>query len=296
LQILKAQQKLLNFKDAKLALIAHDVLFPLELSLALKKSGIKTVCVQDRLLIAGWSHKMIFDHYFTLGPQSHRMLSNRMDKTILNFHKYYLSQTNLVNLEKYGLKKHNSKKNKKLNCLVIDFHSEDNWYTNGTTINNWKDNNNFYENIIKLAEKHSNINFLIKSKSYSWTKIAYFFKTMQKIKNIENIKILIDNKKYKPQYCLAYCDFALARHSSLSDQMLYINKPVLIEDLNGFPSKFFSFGNNMICKNRIDLEKKFTLLVKNICVYNQKLNKTRKSLFYYNSIVNLKTFLEKELK
>jgi hypothetical protein len=296
LQILKAQQKLLNFKDAKLALIGYDALFPLELSLALKKSGIKTVCVQERLLIAGWSHKMIFDHYFTLGPQTHRILRSRMSKTILNFHKYYLSQKNLVNLKKYSLKKPRSKRNKKLNCLVIDFHSEDDWYTNGTVINNWKDNNNFYENIIKLAEKYSNINFLIKSKSYTWTKIAYFFNTMQKIKNIKNIKILIDNKKYKPQNCLAYCDFALARHSSLSDQMLYINKPVLIHDLNGFPSKFFSFGKNIICKNIIDLEKKFASLVKNIILYNQKLNKTRKLLFYYDSIENLNFFLEKELK
>ena len=296
LQILKAQQKLLNFKDAKLALIAHDVLFPVELSLALKKSGIKTVCVQDRLLIAGWSHKMIFDHYFTVGPQTHQMLRNRMNKTILNFHKYYLSQTIIVNSKKYSLNRTSSKRNKKLNCLVIDFHSEENWYTNGTIINNWKDNNNFYENIIKLAEKHSNINFLIKSKIYTWTKIAYFCKIMQKIKNIKNIKILMHNKKYKPENCLAYCDFALARHSSLSDQMLYINKPVLIHDLNGFPSKLFSFGSNVICKNRIDLEKKFMLLVKNIRVYNQKLNKTRKLLFYYKSIVNLKIFLEKELK
>jgi hypothetical protein len=296
LQTLKAQHKLLNFKDIKLALISRDLLFPLELSLALKKSGIKTVCVQDRLLMAGLSHKMIFDHYFTLGPQAHQMLRNRMDKTILNFHKYYLSEINPVNFKKFSKKKLISKRSKKLNCLVIDFHSEENWYTNGTNINNWKDNNNFYENIIKLAKEHSNINFMIKSKSYTWIKIPYFFKTMQKIKNIKNIKILVDNKKNKPKNYLAYCDFALARHSSLSDQMLYINKPVLIDDLNGFPSKFFSFGNNIICKNRKDLEKKLTLLVKNIYVYNQKLNKTRKLLFYYNSIVNLKIFLEKELK
>ena len=43
------------------------------------------------------------------------------------------------------------------------------------------------------------------------------------------------------------------------------------------------------------MEKKFNLLVKNIPGYNRKLNKTRKLLFYYNSIVNLKVFLEKEL-
>jgi hypothetical protein len=211
-----------------------------------------------------------------------------MSKTILKFHKYYLWQTDKVNLKKNKLKK-----NKNLNCLVIDTHSENDWYSNGNLLNNWNSNNNFYENIIELAKKNSNINFLIKSKNYSWTQNVFFSETIVKIKNMQNINILQDSEKWKPENCLAYADFAIARHSSLSDQMLYINKPVLICDLKGFPSKFFSFGKNIICKNKSDLEKKFMLLVKNIHAYNQKLNRTRKLLFYYNSIQKLEPLIKK---
>jgi hypothetical protein len=290
-QITIAQEKLLYFKNVKLALVGHDILFPLELSLALKKADIKTVCVQERLA-AIETHKMIFDHYFILGPQVCEILKKRMRKTILNFHKYFLWQTDSLNLKKYKLYK-----NKNLNCLIIDTHSETDWYSNGFILNNWSNNKNFYDNIIELAKKNSSINFLIKSKNYSWTKNTFFSKILKKIENMKNIKILKDTKKWTPEKCLAYSDFAIARYSSFSDQMLYINKPVLICDNNGSPSKYFPFfGKNIICKTKNDLEKKFSLLVKNIPGYNQKLNKTRKLLFYYNSIVNLKVFLEKKLQ
>lgn len=290
-KIVKAQEKLLNFKEAKLALVGYDFLFPLELSLALKKSGIKTVCVQERILVSGFAHKMIFDHYFSIGPQSTKLLKQKMSKTILNFHKYYLSQTDLPNLKKYE-----SKKIFNLNCLVIDLHSVEDWYLNGTSLNNWRDNNEFYKNIIELAKKHNNINFLIKSKNYNWIRNEFLAKTVQKIKSTKNITILKDSKKWKPENFLGYADFAVARHSSLSDQVLYLNKPVLIHDLNGHPSKIFPFDKNIICKNNKDLEKKFILLTKDIAAYNKKLNKTRKLIFYHNSIVNLNTFLEKTLQ
>jgi hypothetical protein len=289
-QILKAQEKLLNFKEARLALIGYDFLFPLEISVALKKAGIKTVCVQERMIMSGISHKMIFDDYFIPGPQSYQMIKKKMNKTIGNFHKYYLQKTNLVNLKKYKLKKNN------LNCLAIDFHSEEDWYSNGTALNNWCDNNDFYENIIELAKKNNKINFHIKSKNYNWMKNIFFAKTIQKIKNIKNINILNNDKKWTPENCLAYADFGIARHSSMSDQMLYLNKPVLIYDLNGFPSKLFPFDKNIICKNKKDLKKKFISLIMDIRTYNHKLNKARKLLFYYNSIVNLNIFLEKTLK
>jgi hypothetical protein len=218
------------------------------------------------------------------------MIKKRMNKTIENLHKYYLQKTDLVNLNRYKLKKNN------LNCLVIDFHSEEDWYSNGTAVNNWCDNNDFYENIIELAKKNNKIKFYIKSKDYNWIKNIFFAKTIQKIKNIKNITILSNDKKWTPENCLAYADFALARHSSMSDQMLYLNKPVLIYDLNGFPSKLFPFHKNIICKNKKDLKKKFALLIVDVRAYNQKLNKARKLLFYYNSIVNLNIFLEKTIK
>jgi hypothetical protein len=291
-QITIAQEKLLYFKNVKLALVGHDYLFPLELSLALKKANIETVCVQERLATTNISPKMIFDHYFILGPQVCEILKKKMGKTILNFYKYFLWQTELVKLKKY---KYN--KNKNLNCLIIDNHSETDWYSNGFILNNWSNNKNFYDNIIELAKKNSSVNFLIKSKNYSWTKNTFFSKTLKKIENMKNIKILKDTKKWAPEKCLAYSDFAIARYSSFSDQMLYINKPVLICDNNGSPSKYFPFFcKNIICKTKNDLEKKFSLLVKNIPGYNQKLNKTRKLLFYYNSIVNLNVFLEKKLQ
>ena len=50
-------------------------------------------------------------------------------------------------------------------------------------------------------------------------------------------------------------DFAIARYSSLADEMLAINKPVIVYSLAGNPSNFFNFGSKLNANNFFDVEK-----------------------------------------
>jgi hypothetical protein len=286
-----AEQKLSRFHNLKIALVAHDILFPIELSIALKKKNIISIAVQDRINIASWSNKMIFDHYFVLGSQSLRILKYRMSKTISNFHKSYLLKIDKINLLKNNYSQKRYRK-KNFNCLVIDFHSfkVHDWYLNGRAINNWKDNNNFYKFVIKLSKKYENINFLIKSKDYNWMHNKYFNEVLNKVYNSKNIKIL---KNFTPEKSLLKADFGLARYSSLSDELLYLGKPLIIYDLGGYPSNFFNFSKRIICHNEFSVEKKIDKLLKNFQLFNKAQDIDRKKIFYYNSIEKLHFFLKK---
>jgi hypothetical protein len=286
-----ATHKLSKFNNLKIALVAHDILFPIELSIALKKKNILSIAVQDRINIASWSNKMIFDHYFVLGTQSLKILKQRMSSTISHFHKSYLLKVDKINLLKNNYsKKKNPQKN--FNCLVIDFHSlkVSDWYLNGRAINNWRENNNFYKFVVKLSQKYVNINFLIKSKDYSWITNKYFNKTVQKIYNSKNIKIL---KNFSPEKSLLLADFGLARYSSLSDELFYIRKPLIIYDLKGYPSNFFDFSKRIICHDELSVENKINKILKNFKSFNKAQDADRKRLFYYNSVQKLNFFLGK---
>ena len=54
-------------------------------------------------------------------------------------------------------------------------------------------------------------------------------------------------------------DFAIARYSSLSDQMFYLNKPILIFNYDKYPGPIFNFGNEILIDNLDQLKNKISL-------------------------------------
>ena len=282
------------FPRLKYVLAGYDLLFTTEISIACKILKIETVCAQDRILVPSWSPSMCFDHYLALGPSSKKILEKRMGKSIKNFHKFQVSNGNLKSL--------NNKQNKnKLRCLVIDFNSldEKNWYSNGRSFVNWKTNFSFYKLILELSIKHKNISFYIKSKNYIWLKNRSYKKLIINLQKQRNIFILKNQKKWTPIISIKYTDFAIAKYSSLSDQMFFLNKPIIIYDYDKFPSKFYNFDNRIMVKTEHELNYKINKLKKNYYNYNISLEKIRKNLFYYrvskNSVKELLIYFDKKL-
>ena len=277
-QITNAKEKIKNnFIKLKYILVGYDLLFPNEMVIACKHLGITTVAVQDRILIPSWSTTMCYDHYFVLGSASKKIIQKRMGKTIKN-----INETSLLRNNSF-LKKNNGFKNK-IKCLVIDFHSQDQmlWYENGRILNNWKSNFIFYNKIVSLSKEYPNILFFIKSKNYLWLKNDYFKNLIKILNKQSNIKILQNQKKWTPAYSIKFTDFAIARYSSLSDQMFYLNKPILIFNYDKYPGPIFNFGNEILIDNLDQLKNKISLITKKYSKYNNSLQRLRKKLFYYH--------------
>ncbi len=185
--------------------------------------------------------------------------------------------------------------------MIIDYHSldEKKWYENGRIIHNWKSNFDFYYTILSLSNKYKNIFFYIKSKNYSWLKNSNFKNLVKNLKKQKNIKILNNKKKWTPDRSINFTDFAIAKYSSLSDQMLYLNKPVIVHNYEKFPGLIFNFSNKLLVKNSTELENKINAIMRNYNNYNKSLKMARKNLFYFkiknNSLINLLTSLDKKL-
>jgi hypothetical protein len=294
-QIFHAKEKLTNnFPNLKYVLAGYDVLLSNEIAAACRLLDVKVIAVQDRILVPSWSHTMCYDYYFALGPSSKKILKKRMNKTVKNIY-----SINILKNKNFIFKKNINK----LKCLVIDYHSleEKKWYSNGRTIASWKINFNFYQNILSLSKQYPNISFLIKSKNYVWCKHKYFKSLLKNIYQQKNIKILKNKKKWTSEYSINFADFAIAKYSSLSDQMLYMKKPIIIFNEDGFPGEIFDFSSKILTINFKQLKNRIDRIVKSYFNFNISLSSLRKKLFYYqikkNSLSQtLRSFDRKLLK
>ncbi len=98
-QLERALFILKKYKNVKIVLAGHDFLFLPEISIACKKLKIKTVALEDRIVLSSWVKRIIFDYYFTAGPKSEKNFIKRFEKSLIE------------NLEKgtlFKVKNHNS--------------------------------------------------------------------------------------------------------------------------------------------------------------------------------------------
>ena len=85
------------------------------------------------------------------------------------------------------------KKSYKLVCLVLDYHSDKNWYKSSISpLVNWSENLKFYKIILNVAQNFPDILFVLKGKNYNWTQIP-FLKKLQKLNKQKNL-ILFQTK------------------------------------------------------------------------------------------------------
>jgi len=268
-----------NFTKLKYVLAGRDILFPREITIACKHLDIKTITVQTRLLEPTWCPAINYDYYFSFSPQSEKIFRKRMNNNI----KYFI-KTSQETTSNFYLKKNNNY-NDRLKCLVIDYHSleEKHWYNNGLARNNWAVNLEFYYKILFLAQQHTNILFFIKSKNHVWLKNSYFKDLIRLLNKQKNIKILKNSKKWTSDYSIKFADFAIAQSSSLSDKMLYQNKPIIIFNLYGWPGETLMYSKKLLIRNLDQVNKKILLIKKNYMKYNKSLHEVRQKLFYYKS-------------
>lgn len=100
------------------------------------------------------------------------------------------------------------------------------------------------------------------------------------MKNLKNILILQDKKKWTPIETLKIGDFAIAKPTSLAEEMLFINKPVIYYNRFGYPKNFFNLGEKMFANNYEEIAEKLNLIIKDYDQYNSNLDEVRNKLFY----------------
>lgn len=290
-KILKYNEFLNINKNLKLILIGQEYNFPREMLVASKLNEVRTLAVQDRVVLSRINSGMLFDYYLIPSPIAKNIyLKNK----IINKNITKLIKTDFIKIKDYKISKRSNLIKK--NCLVVDYHSTNDWYENGRSIvNSWRINCIIYNYTIELAKKYKKINFYIKSKNYSWLKIIKFKKIISEMRKYRNIKILSNTKKWSPEKSISICDFGIGYHSSLLDEMIYFKKPVVIFSPNKFPHKTFPFNKSIITFKKKDFFNKIDSIISDYKLEVKKIKNQKDLIFYKNIKFNLNNFLLKVL-
>jgi hypothetical protein len=222
---------LASFKNARLALLGYEYLFPVWLAYALQVRNVRVVATQERLMhsmFPNWT--VILDDYFVYGEASRCALRKNRFAVIGKIHVVgdhraaWLSRKPLPDVGFPAGYEHAT--------LVLDWHSaptadEDARITTAC----YENNKLFYRNIIALARLFPRNCFVIRGKNAEWLKLKAFSEIHDGMAATPNIVINSDYSEPLIAYSLAAAaNSVVARYTSLGDQCLAISKPVIYHE------------------------------------------------------------------
>ena len=297
ISIKKSLNRLDALPNAQVAIFGFDLLAPREISIACRIKKIQTIATQERFLEA-WCEDFffIFDHYLVINKNIETVLLDKKLNSVRKIKSIGPVRSDMINTTVYE-KSINDKKT----VLILDSHSKTNLYSNGrANFSNWKQNYTFYESIMSLAKENMDIKFIIKGKNYCFIDIPYFKNIKKIIDQTKNIE-LYKNESNSPYELIESAHLAIARYTSLIDEMLYKERSVLIYETGGYPSTFFNYGENLVVKNYEELKTEFDKWKEDPKKFNESIvNQSRNYFPVYkpnNKVYDLlHTYLEGEFK
>lgn len=220
-----------SFKNARLALLGYEYLFPVWLAYALQVRNVRVVATQERFIhsmLPNWT--LILDDYFVYGEASRSALRKNNFAVIAKIHVVgdlragWLLRRPAPDAEFPAGYEHTT--------LVLDWHSAPDSYEDArTTTACYANNKLFYRDIIALAHLFPRNCFVIRGKDAEWLKLMTFSQIRDGISATPNIIINSDYSEPLIAYSLAAAaDSIVARYTSLGDQCLGIHKPVIYHE------------------------------------------------------------------
>lgn len=284
LNILKNIKRLDEFKNVKNAIIENEIHFPTTLAIALKHKDVQITCFSKRLILPAWHHQVIIDNYFVIGNKTNDYLKSQLYKNIKPFFIGGRESLKTNYSSKYLL---SYKRKFSLICLVLDYHSDKNWYRSSLNPTvNYANNFEFYKNILNISTSHPEILFVLKSKNYNWVKIPFFKDILKKIKKQKNIIFFDRDYQITNFQMIKNVDFSIAKYTSLVDDFLMNHKPSIIYEKVPFVKGFINYDRSIIVENEEELHKTLTTLKKNYVKFNSNLNFMRKNFYRKFNLTN----------
>lgn len=284
------KSKLSKFKNIKLAAFGYDFLASPSIIAVCNFLKIKTISYQTRSTTAFFYKKnLFFDYYFCFGDKMKKIYKKHHSiKKIYSIGNYFSNQTPNLNFIEKNIRK--KKQNYKQVCLVFDHHTKEDYFIDKQDpIVNFENNLVFYNDLFEIASKFKNVLFILKSKNLSWKNQSGFNSIVKKFYSIDNLEIS-RNTSLPDLY--RFSDFAYGVITSGLDDMLALNKPVIIKDISGHPSKTSDYGI-LLAKSKKELINKIELIInKNEEFHKQILDLKREIFVNYENDFKEKIFKE----
>ncbi len=292
-----------KFKNLKIAILDYDILCPKTLILAFEKNKIKTVATQERFVHTFFKSyaNLIVDTYYTSSEYAADVInkSKYYDvKNIIPVGQYRSDYLSLYKKKTIPEKISKAKENGKKILVLLGYHSPKHWYESYTSLpTSWSSQISFLEDAIRLSQNLKNTYIIIRYKGLNWPlkTDSYFKSIFDRLNDCENI-VLSENYKesfYSYKLC-ANADLVIAKHTSLADECLSHEIPVLFYDythnMKSIQSDAFDYSpSGLMCHNFEELlEKSKSLLFDNSSKLKSEITKLNKTIYYVKEKGNVK--------
>ena len=292
-----------KFKNLKIVLLDYDILCPKTLILALEKNNIKTVATQERFIHTFYSSyaTVIVDLYYTASEHTAELIrkSKYYDvKEVIPVGQYKSDYLPFYKKKNIPEEISNAKKNGKKILVFLGYHSPKYWYDSYVSpITCWSSQISFLEDVIKFSKSLDNTFIIVRYKGLDWPLKTddYFKNILEKIDNCKNIIISENFEELHYSYKLcANADLVVAKHSSIADECLSNEIPVLFYDYNHnmveIKSSSFNYSSSgLMCNNFEDiLEKSKSLLFNSSSKLKEEISRLNKKFYYVKGKGNIK--------
>jgi hypothetical protein len=306
---IKYHEVIKKFKSLKICIIDYDLFCPKTLLLALERNNIKTVATQERVIttFASYYVNIMLDTYYTASEYTAEVIKNSKYYDVKNTIPVGQYRSDYITLFKNKVipkEISKAKENGKKILIILGYESINHWFESPPEVAiNWSAQTNFLEDCIKLAQNLNNTYIILRYKNLSWSNNKYFNNILNKINNYENIMISNNYEKFWYSYKLcANADLVIAKHTSLADECLASEIPVLFHDYTHNVQKLVLGMPNYLpseleCNNFEELlEKSKSLLFNSSSKLKDKISELNRTIYHVNEKGNIKNKIIKQLE
>ena len=236
-------KKLSSLTGCEFALLGYDVLFPKEISVALHRINIKTIAIQERYSLphAG-NYNVIVDSYLVWGYHVEKMITDSIGESFVG--SYIV--TGPPRSDKINIQALKPLKNSRKKFIVYSNSPEPNINLNNRTLlNSWANIHILLTDVLELANKYPEYDFVIRAKHSGWDKIAFFEKILDALNQKNNITIISDYDSMDISYkLLSNVSAIIGHHTSIADEGMCCGIPVLFHDFGPYASSIYAMNYN----------------------------------------------------
>ncbi len=305
----KYSSKIKKFKNLKIAIVDYEALCPKTLIFAFEKNNIKTVATQERFIHTFFNSfvNVTLDTYYACSEFAANYMKKSKYHDIKNivpigqYRSDYISLYKQKNIPKEISEARNI--GKKI-VIFLGYQSPNCWFDSYyKTILSWSAQLHFLENALKFSQNLKNTHVILRYKFLDWTNNLFFKDILNRIKNSENIS-LSDNysEKYYSYKLCANADLIIAKHTSIADESLSYEIPVLFHEythnMKKIASEAFDYSpSGIMCYNFEELlEKSKSILFDNHSKIKDDISVLCKEIYHVQNKGNIKNQLNHKLE
>ena len=222
------RSSLIPYKESKIALVGYDILFPKALAFALESFNIKTISITERFTL-------VYTNNYTFSLDTLLSASESSSKIIKNSDRFLINNIFSVGQVRtdHFFDKDILQSKYKARVVVLDHHIEnDSEDQKFQPVLNWKNDINYRNEILSLAELNPEIEFIFRGKNYNWYNNKYHHLVKLKADRLPNVIVDTDYSvnAWKSYNLCASADLIIARPTSLAEECVSKGMDVIVMD------------------------------------------------------------------